>query len=132
MARKRLETERAASEGSSPPLRLTCNFYGSESGKEPVRDWLKTTVPEGARKTIGADIKTVQAMWPLDKPLVDHLGPGLWEVRSTHDKIEYRIIFMIDGSAIVLLHGFTKNSAKTKKTDIDLANKRKATWEKNR
>jgi phage-related protein len=91
---------------------------------------LKDTVPAVARKTIGGDIKTVQAMWPLDKPLVDHLGPGLWEVRSTHDKVEYRVIFTIGGSSMVLLHGFTKTSTKTRKSDIDLALKRKASWER--
>jgi phage-related protein len=113
-------------------LRLACVFYRSEAGNEPVREWLRNEVLDDARKTNGTDIKTVQATWPIDKPLVDNLGPALWEVRSTHDKIEYRVIFMIEGRSIVLLHGFTKNSAKTKKTDIDLANKRKATWEKNR
>jgi phage-related protein len=59
-------------------------------------------------------------------------GSGALGGRSTHDKIEYRVIFMLDGRSMVLLHGFTKNSAKTKKADIDLANKRRATWEKNR
>jgi len=91
---------------------------------------LKEALPAAARKTIGADIKTVQATWPIDRPLIDHLAAGLWEVRSTHDKIEYRIIFMLDGNAMILLHGFAKNSAKTKKTDIDLATKRKASWER--
>lgn len=105
-------------------------FYRTASGNEPVRDWLKEAVPEGARKTIGGDIKTVQATWPLDKPLVDHLAPGLWEVRSTYDRIEYRIAFMLDGRTMVLLHGFTKASASTKKADLDLALKRKASWEK--
>lgn len=31
---------------------------------------------------------------------------------------------------MVLLHGFTKKSGKTKKADIDLALKRKASWER--
>lgn len=96
----------------------------------PFGDWLKSDVPEAARKTIGGDIKTVQARWPIDEALVDQLAPGPWKVRSTHDKVEHRVIFMLDGSSMVLLHGFTKNSAKTKKADIDLANKRKAIWEK--
>jgi phage-related protein len=107
-------------------------FYRTDSGNEPVREWLKEDVPAAARKTIGGDIKTVQAMWPIDKPLVDHLGPGLWEVRSTHDKIDYRVAFALNGGTMVLLHGFTKGSGKTKKADIDLALERKARWEKSK
>jgi phage-related protein len=130
VARKRPDGKRPTTGTELPPLRLVCVFYRSDSGNEPVRDWLKTTVPEAARKTIGGDIKTVQALWPLDKPLVDHLATGLWEVRSTHDKVEYRVVFTLSGSTMVLLHGFTKTSGKTKKADIDLALKRKASWER--
>ncbi len=67
---------------------------------------------------------------PLEA-LVAHLAPGLWEVRSTHDKCEYRVVFMLDGRSLVLPHGFMKNGAEAKKADIDLAIKRKTTWEKN-
>jgi phage-related protein len=100
--------------------------------KEPVRDWLKTNIPTEARKTIGADIKTVQATWPIDRPLVASLGLGLREVRSIHDKIEYRVIFLVDGDAMVLLHSFVKATKRTKKADIAIALNRKAAREKSR
>jgi phage-related protein len=90
------------------------------------------TFPTEARKTIGTDIKTVQATWPIDKPLVDSLGEGLREVRSTHDKVEYRVIFMLDGNTMILLHGIVKTTQKTRKTDIETARKRKAIREKSR
>ncbi|MGB3788296.1 MAG: hypothetical protein WA949_09810 [Phormidesmis sp.] len=39
--------------------RIPALFYQSESGKQPVRDWLmKLDVAD--RKTIGVDIKTVE------------------------------------------------------------------------
>lgn len=113
----------------TPPLVLACVFFKSSSGAEPVRAWLKDDVPEAARKTIGADIKTVQATWPIGKPLVGSLGDGLWEVRSTFNKVEYRTIFVIDGSTTVLLHGFEKHTQKTSKSDLDLARQRKAAAE---
>ena len=40
-------------------------------------------------------------------------------MRSTHDKVEYRVIFILDGSTMVLLHGFVKTTQKTRKTDIE-------------
>lgn len=115
-----------------PPLKLACVFFRSASGSEPVREWLKNEISAEARRTIGADIKTVQATWPVDKPLVDSLGNGLREVRSTHDKVEYRVIFVLDGNTMILLHGFTKASGKTKKSDIAIALARKAMREKSR
>ncbi|MGH7271639.1 MAG: type II toxin-antitoxin system RelE/ParE family toxin [Polyangiaceae bacterium] len=68
----------------------------------------------------------------MDKPLVNSLGNGLREVRSTHDTIDYRVIFMLDGSTMILIHGFTKTTKKTRKADIDIALRRKAIREKSR
>jgi phage-related protein len=51
---------------------------------------------------------------------VDSLGHGLREVRSTHDKVDYRVIFGLDESTMVLLHGFVKTTKKTRKADIDI------------
>ena len=53
-------------------------------------------------------------------------------MRSTFNKVEYRTIFMIDGSMMVLLHGFEKHTQKTSKGDLDLARQRKAAAEKAR
>lgn len=38
---------------------LDVRFFRSESGNEPVREWLKS-LPAGERRAIGEDIKTVQ------------------------------------------------------------------------
>ena len=56
---------------------LSVHFYASESGAEPVREWLKL-LPATERRTIGEDIKTVQFGWPLGMPLVRNVGDGLW------------------------------------------------------
>ncbi len=122
--------------GSEKPptvtYRLGCIFFRTDAGAEPVREWLKDQIPAEARKTIGADIKTVQQTWPIGKPLVDSLGEGLWEVRSTYDKVDYRTIFTIDASMMVLLHGCEKHSKKTRQADLDLARRRKAQMEQRR
>jgi len=56
-------------------------FFRSQSGNEPVREWL-LSLRRAHRKVIGQDIKTAQYGWPLGMPLVRKLEPGLWEVRS--------------------------------------------------
>jgi antitoxin HicB len=61
--------------------RLPARFYRSDSGREPVREWLKSLEPED-RKNIGEDIKDIEFSWPIGMPLVRSLGRELWEVRS--------------------------------------------------
>lgn len=106
-----------------PTLRV--RFYRTASGREPVRDWLRTLDRE-ARKTIGEDIKTVQYGWPLGMPLVRGLGHGLWEVRSRVRDGIARVIFLADGDRMALLHGFVKKSRKTPAKELAIARRRAA------
>ena len=61
--------------------RLPARFYCADSGREPVREWLKGLKPED-RQILGEDIKDVEFSWPIGMPLVRPLGRELWEVRS--------------------------------------------------
>ena len=109
----------------TPLKRLPACFYRSDTGREPVREWLKGLEPED-QKVIGEDIKDVEFSWPIGMPLVRSLGHELWEVRSSllGDRIA-RVIFCIERERMVLLHGFIKKTQKTPQHDIDLALKRK-------
>jgi len=99
---------------------LVAVFYETPAGNAPVRTWLQG-LPKAVRRTIGADIHTVQTMWPIGKPLVDGFGEGLWEVRSTHDKNDYRVLFGVVAGKMYLLHGFMKQTTSTPKADRALA-----------
>ncbi len=105
--------------------RLPARFYRSDSGREPVRQWLKSLEAQD-RRIIGEDIKDVEFSWPIGMPLVRSLGRELWEVRSSlpHGRIA-RVIFCVEKDCMVLLHGFIKKTQKTTKPEIDLALKRK-------
>jgi phage-related protein len=90
-----------------------------------VHVWLKS-LPFDEKRMIGEDIKTVQFGWPLGMPIVRKLEPGLWEVRSKlADKIA-RVFFTVNGSKMVLLHGFIKKSEKTPQDDLKVARQRLA------
>jgi phage-related protein len=110
---------------NAPLKRLPARFYRSDSGREPVREWLRELGIED-RKTIGEDIKDVEFSWPIGMPLVRSLGSDLWEVRSglRRGRIA-RVLFSVEQGCMVLLHGFMKTSQKTPRQDIDLALKRK-------
>lgn len=102
---------------------LEIHFFKTETGTEPVRDWLKS-LAAADRKVIGEDIKTVQFGWPLGMPLVRKMDKDLWEVRIHLEGRIARVIFTVSGGVMVLLHGFIKKSDKTPKDDIDLAKQR--------
>ena len=103
---------------------LAVIFFRTEAGNEPVRDWLKAHSKDD-RKRIGEDVLTVQYAWPVGKPLVDHLGDGVWEIRSRLKDTIARTLFSVIDQEIVLLHGFIKKSQKTPQGDLDLAKKRR-------
>jgi len=100
--------------------RIPARFYKSDSGSEPVRDWLKS-LPAADRKKIGEDIRTVQIGWPMGMPLVRKMEKNLWEMRSHINDGIARVFFTIKSQLIVLLHAFVKKSAASPKKDLELA-----------
>lgn len=103
---------------------IKVRFYRLPSGREPVRDWLKSLTSE-EKLIIGTDIKTVEFGWPVGLPVCRSLGDGLWEVRSTLKNRIARVIFYISGESMWLLHGFVKKQQKTPVADLETARKRK-------
>jgi hypothetical protein len=58
--------------------RLEARFFRLESGKEPVREWLKS-LSNAEMKTVGIEVMYVQFKWPLGKPKVDHIDGPIWK-----------------------------------------------------
>ncbi|MUL39321.1 type II toxin-antitoxin system RelE/ParE family toxin [Gloeocapsopsis dulcis] len=105
--------------------RIPAVFYQSETGAEPVRDWLKE-LDKQDRYLIGTDIKTVEFGWPVGMPTCRSIGNGLLEVRTNLPSCRIaRVLFCIYEGRMVLLHGFIKKTQKTPKQDLDLARERK-------
>lgn len=110
--------------GSRRPI-LEVVFFRTETGSEPVRDWLRGLARED-RKAVGEDIKTAQFGWPMGMPLIRKLAGGLWEVRSRISSGITRVMFTVDGQTMVLLHGFQKKSQRTPQADLMTAKRRLA------
>jgi phage-related protein len=111
--------------------RLPVVFFRAGTGREPVRDWLRSDALSAEdRRRIGEDIKTVEFGWPVGMPTCRPLGGGLWEVRtSLKDRIA-RVLFCVHDGRMVLLHGFVKKTQKAPDADIALALERKRNLEK--
>lgn len=112
----------SASDAGKLP-RLTVRFFRESTGSEPVRDWLKR-LPVEEKREIGSDIKTVQFGWPIGMPVVDHIDGDVWEVRTRLSTRIARVLFVLEGNVMVLLHGFIKKERKTPKADLDIAKQR--------
>ena len=104
--------------------RITACFYQSENNKEPVKDFLRK-LDRLDKKIIGVDIKTVEFGWPIGMPVCRPLGGGLYEVRSDLNSNRIaRVIFCIEKSQMILLHGFIKKSQKTPVKELTIAKER--------
>lgn len=99
---------------------LNVVFYRTETGNEPVREWLKE-LPRNDKRQIGEDIKTAQLGWPLGMPLIRKIERDLWEVRTTLQDGISRVFFTVDGDHMILLHGFIKKSQKTPQNELKTA-----------
>lgn len=110
---------------ASPP-EVKVRFYRSETGKEPVREWLRD-LDSGDRRAIGLDLMRVQFGWPIGMPLVRSLKDGLWEVRSSLPSQRIaRLMLCFHDDMLIVLHGFIKKTQKTPAGDLSLARRRMA------
>lgn len=98
-------------------------FFRLDSGREPVREWLKGLVREN-RKSIGEDIKTLQFGWPVGMPLARKMADDLWDLWSHLLSGIPRIFFTVYSQKIVLLHGFIKKAKKTPAREMAIAKRR--------
>lgn len=119
---------------STPLKRIHAMFYASESGNEPVKEAL-LELGRPTKTIVGEDIRFVELNWRVDRPYVDRLRSGrgefeetVYEVRHTVVDIEYRTIFFVSGSKMVLVHFFKKTSQKAPKSDLDLGWDRMKKW----
>ena len=102
------------------PSVLRVRFFREVSGREIVREWLKA-FPTQERRKIGADIRSIQFRWQVGLPWARPMGEGMWEVRSNLKDRIARILFIIEGGEMILLHGIIKKTEKTPPSDLALA-----------
>jgi len=110
----------------SEPKKLPARFFRSDTGKEPVRDWL-LGLADGDRKAIGDDIRTAEFGWPIGMPLCRKIAgrKGLWEIRTNLPGGNIaRVFFFAHEGSMVLLHGIIKKTQKTPPKELDVAVRR--------
>ncbi len=98
---------------------LKVDFYQSDSGREPVREWIRQLDPS-SRLRLGRDLRRLQAGWPLGMPLVRKLDKALWELRTKLPTGIARVLFTIHYKDLVLLHGLVKKSQNLPSRELSL------------
>lgn len=89
--------------------------------------------PSRARAEIAYQLyKVQQGLEPTDWKPMSIVGPGVRELR-VHTGNEYRVLYLVTvRETVYVLHAFMKETAKTAKTDIELAKRRLASLRRGR
>lgn len=105
--------------------RVQAFFFATQSGHEPVREWLMELDRED-RREVGSSLMTLEFGWPVGMPLARAMGRGLHELRiAMKGNRNARVFFYIDRQRqIVLLHAFMKQTQTTPKQELDCARQR--------
>lgn len=114
--------------------KINAVFFKTLAGHEPVKELLKD-LGRPTKTVVGEDIRFVELNWRVDRPYVDRLRSGsgeyeksIYEVRHTVETLEFRTLFFVYGSLMVLVQFFQKTTRKTPKSEIDLAWDRMKEW----
>lgn len=106
-------------------------FYETEDAKCPVQALLDSLEPKLLAKTLRT-IDLLEANGPmLREPYSGPIGSGIFELRTRQGSNINRVFyFFIAGEKVILTNGFVKKTQKTPKSEIELAKKYKADYER--
>lgn len=102
--------------------RVQAFFFATDTGHEPVREWLME-LDRDDRRELGRSLMTLEFGWPIGMPLARAMGQGLHELRvAISGGRNARVFFYVDRQQfVVLLHATIKRTRTTPKRDLDIA-----------
>jgi phage-related protein len=112
----------------SPPAKMpeTCViFYQDRKGKVPVLVWLDELERQdlkGLVKCLDRIQQLASMGHELRRPLADILRDGIYELRASHQGVQYRILYFLHGQNIAIVaHALVKEDAAVPDVDINRA-----------
>lgn len=107
------------------------DFYDTEDGTCPLQEYLDSLEPKLLAKTLRTIDLLEKNGISLRGPYSEPLGDGIFELRTKQGSDITRVLyFFFVGNKVVLTNGFTKKTQKTPKSEIELAKKYKADYER--
>lgn len=105
--------------------------YQLENGKSPVEDFIRSLDNKMQAKALATLDILAEYVNQLREPYSKPIGDGLFELRIKFSSDITRICyFFIVNNTIILTNGFVKKTAKTPKSEIELAKKYKQDYER--
>lgn len=100
-------------------------FYQDEKGKVPVLDWLdelERQDPKGLFNCLDRIGQLASMGHELRRPLADFLRDGIYELRASHRRVQYRILYFFHGRNIAIIaHAIVKEGSAVPDVDINRA-----------
>lgn len=110
---------------------FTVVFYEKEDGTKPALEYINS-LPVKMR----ARIYKIAALLEIDgtqlrMPYSEYLKDGIFQIRAQQEGNIARVLYFFSiGKTIVLTNGFTKKTSKTPPSEIELAKKYRADFER--
>ena len=103
-------------------------YFRDEKGREPVREFVWSTLDSQARHLVKDQIEQMNKLRddlpPLPFPVTSQIEGGLRELRCHSGSELFRILYRRSGNLFVLLHIIRKGSRTVPRRDIELAQRR--------
>lgn len=107
-------------------------FYQTPGGDYPVSGFL-AGLPAKVRAKTAKWMQLLQENGPdMKRPYSDMLHDGIRELRLSFGHLEVRLLYFIEGKAIVLTNGFLKKTQKTSAAELERAIRYRADWRRAR
>jgi phage-related protein len=90
----------------------TLLVFQNAANEVPLLSWL-TNLEETEPKAHAACLERIQQLersgYELRRPIIEHLGGGIYELRAKRGRVHYRILYFFCGkNTVCMTHGFTK------------------------
>ena len=93
-------------------MAITILLYKGDDGRIPLVDWLDTLPEKVLLKCLNRLERLREAGHSLRRPEADYLCEGIYELRTRHLKVNYRMLYFFHGrETAVISHGLVKESA---------------------
>ena len=105
---------------------MQVDFYNFEDGTNPIDVYLDS-LDYKMRAKVEMSIRMLEIFGnSLRMPYSEHIGDGIFELRAIQgNNIERVLYFFFVGNKAILTNGFTKKTAKTPKSEIEIAKSRR-------